>query len=126
MESNKCRFPGIGTQDLPVRWKIEKGSLIITTDSASIEAEILNEISTLSLEARFSSSQKLKEKYELKRDSLLKLKGIQSFKTAIEIYSGEYEIHETTDGFLLNSINTKIELVNKEKVFRKAKVGIIP
>lgn len=126
LASNRSHFPGIATHDLPVRWRIEKGNLLITADSAAIETEILEEISTLRLESRFSSNQKLKETYKLKRDSLLKIRGLQSFKAPIEIYSGVYKIQETIDGFLLNSADTKIELVNKDKAFRKAISGIMP
>ncbi|MDF3077862.1 MAG: hypothetical protein K0S09_1751 [Sphingobacteriaceae bacterium] len=125
-DSKKAELPGIRSEDLPVKWGISKDSLTIRADTLTINNTVLEELSRLRLKSKLSPEQATKTLYEHKRDSILTMKGLNSYIMPLQVYLGTYRVEKIDAGLLLNSGSTVIKLINQDKAFKYAIKGIMP
>jgi len=112
-------FPGINTEDIPCKWKIDNGKLIIQFDTVRFRENALLQIDSLAKQTMFNHDSALKRKYVFKHDSILDIKNVNVLKVPIEIYSGIYTIQKTNDKLIIKSSTTTFQLINLQRALDK-------
>lgn len=111
-------FPGINTIDIPCTWKVKEKKLIISFDKTAYMNNALGDLDSLKVLIELKHDSALIKKYSYKRDSILKIKSIDSLKIPLNIYIGTYNIEKVNHGLILTSPKTKLELINSDYVFK--------
>jgi hypothetical protein len=107
-------FPGINTEDLPCKWRVADGKLVISFDTVKFKSKGLWLLDDMQTIVMLKHDPLMVKKYNVKRDSILNANDINTFKVPIGIYAGTYNVERIKEGFLLNSPTTKFLLLNAE------------